>query len=202
MSEHEFKPNSHKYKEGQRNNIPEKKPLEKVVTGKVRTKKNEMRKLADIFIAEDIDTVKKYLLEDILVPTIRNTIVDMIINGAQIIFLGKAGGRTSRSIAERVSYSKCYKGDDRRFDDPRPKPQASYDDITVDSRGEAEAVIDRMLEEIESYGMVSIADLYQLVGITPEHTDYKYGWTDLRRAEVERVRDGYRLKLPRVVTLN
>lgn len=201
MNDMEFKSNSHKSKAEQRVPQTDRKPIEKVVTGKVRVDKGKPHRFSDIFIAEDIDNVKSYLLMDVLVPTIKNTIVDIIINGAQMIFLGKATGRGGRYPAEKVSYGKYYRGDDRRYEPAKAEEKRSYDNITIDSRGEAEMVLDRLIEQLEDYGMVSIADLYQAVGITAEHTDYNYGWTDLRRAEVIRVRDGYQLRLPRVVTL-
>ena len=55
---------------------------------------------------------------------------------------------------------------------------------------------------IETYGLVSVADFYDLVGVTGDYTDNKYGWTDLRNANVIRVRDGYMIKLPRALLLN
>ena len=47
--------------------------------------------------------------------------------------------------------------------------------------------------------MVSVADLYDLVGISGNYTDNKYGWTNLRNSDVQRVRDGYLLKLPKAL---
>ena len=38
-----------------------------------------------------------------------------------------------------------------------------------------------------------------LVGINGSYTDNKYGWTHLRSADVQRVRDGYLLKLPKAL---
>jgi hypothetical protein len=52
---------------------------------------------------------------------------------------------------------------------------------------------------IERYRMVSVADLFDLVGESCSFTDQKYGWTNLRNAEVVRVRDGYMIKLPKAL---
>ena len=49
---------------------------------------------------------------------------------------------------------------------------------------------------------VKIADLYDLVGMDSNYTDNRYGWTNLRSAQVVRVRDGYLLKLPKALPLN
>ena len=52
------------------------------------------------------------------------------------------------------------------------------------------------------YALDRFADLYDLVGITGEHTDNKYGWTNIRNAEIERLRDGgYRIKMPRALPI-
>ena len=54
-----------------------------------------------------------------------------------------------------------------------------------------------MIEMIDTYDEVSVGSLYQLVGITPDFTDDKYGWTNLSTASVSRNRDGYYINLPR-----
>ena len=72
----------------------------------------------------------------------------------------------------------------------------------LDNRGEAEEVLSRMDELIAAYGLVSVADLYDLVGITGDYTDNKYGWTDIRNASVVRVKNGYMIKMPKALPLN
>lgn len=69
-------------------------------------------------------------------------------------------------------------------------------------QGEAEDVLMSLNELIDVYGKASVADLYDLVGISGRYTDVKYGWTNLMTASHTRVRDGYLLKLPRVMPLN
>ena len=70
------------------------------------------------------------------------------------------------------------------------------------SEGEAEDVLSRMDELIDTYGVVSVADLYDLVGISCNYTDNKYGWTNIRNVEPIRVRDGYMLKLPKAMPID
>ena len=62
--------NSHKGRAEKKEAVEEKR-AEKVVHGKVKTKKNEVRKLTDIFISEDVANVKNYILLDVLVPSIK-----------------------------------------------------------------------------------------------------------------------------------
>ena len=50
--------------------------------------------------------------------------------------------------------------------------------------------------------MATIGDLYDLVGMTGDFTDNKWGWDNLSRASTTRVRDGYILVLPRPVVID
>jgi hypothetical protein len=197
MSTQDYKPNSHRYREEQQA-AEERKPVEKVTRGVVKTKKNDIRKLTDVFISDDVKNIKSYVLMDVLVPTIKNAIVDIVTNGVNMIFFGgTAGARKSRGASSYVSYS-SFANRDRREDPVRSRGVYSYDDIILESRGEAEDVLSRMDELIEMYGEASVADLYDLVGVTGQYTDNRYGWTNLKNAEPVRVRDGYMLKMPKV----
>ena len=199
-----YKPNSHKSKEENKTLPDEREKLEKVIKGTVKTKKNEMRKLRDVFISEDVKSVKSYILMDVLVPAIKDAIEDIVTNGIRMVLRGETSARKSSS-ASKISYNRIYDSkinNDRFARDSSPSIRYSYDDIILESRGEAEDVITRMEEIIEEYGFVRVADLYDLVGITGDYTDNKYGWTSIRSAEPVRVRNGYMLRLPRAVPLN
>ena len=206
--EHELsniKPNSHKYKAEQRAEQAEKKRVEKVVKGPVKVKKkSEIHKFADVFISEDAANVKSYILMDVLVPAIKKAVSDIVTNGIDMILYGETGRTKRSSNASKVSYRSYYdhREDDRPYNSYRSKPGYSYDRITLDSRGEAEDVLTRMDELIDTYGVASVADLYDLVGITGDYTDNKYGWTNIRSATVVRVHDGYLLKLPKALPIN
>lgn len=205
----DYAPNSHKSKEEKAlTEVPERKKLEKVVTGKVKTKKrNEISKLGEIFIAEDARNVKSYILMEVLVPAVKKAISDIVTNGIDMLLFGE-GGRTRRtSSASTVSYRNYYDQKDitrRDYSSARVGTRTgySYDDIILETRGEAEEVLARMDELIETYGIVSVADMYDLVGKTCNYTDNKYGWTNILNAEPIHVRDGYMLKMPKAGPIN
>lgn len=201
MSE-EYLPNSHRYKEGQKESLPEKKRVEKVVHGKVKVRpKSGIHKLTDVFISEDAANVKSYIVMDVLVPAVKKAISDIVRDGIDMILYGESKGRSSSS-SSYVSYRDYSRRDEDRFRDrDRDRRGYNHDDIVLESRGEAEEVITRMDELIETYGVVSVADLYDLVGKTCEYTDNKYGWTNVRNAEPIRVRDGWMLRLPKALPL-
>ena len=201
MSE-EYLPNSHRYKEGQKESLSEKKRVEKVIHGKVKVRpKSGLHKLTDVFISEDAANVKSYIVMDVLVPAVKKAISDIVRDGIDMILYGESKGRSSSS-SSYVSYRDYSRRDEDRFRDrDRDRRGYNHDDIVLESRGEAEEVITRMDELIETYGVVSVADLYDLVGKTCEYTDNKYGWTNVRNAEPIRVRDGWMLRLPKALPL-
>lgn len=201
----EYKPNSHKYKVEQAAAQRERKKMDKVVSGKVKTKKKgELRKLTDVFISEDVGNVKSYILMDVLLPSIKNAVWEVITGALDMSLFGGSGRTKKGTNASRVSYRSYYDNgrDHRRDSAPRTRTGYDYDDIVLESRGEADEVLSQLEAAIDMYGMVSVADLYDLVGITGNYTDNKYGWTNLRNAEAVRVRDGYLLKMPKALPLN
>jgi hypothetical protein len=206
MDQLDYKPNSHKSKEEQK--TQDDKKIEKVVKGPVKVKKkNELSKLADVFISEDARNVKSYVLMDVLVPAIKKAISDIVTDGIDMILYGTTGksGRR-RSTADKISYRSYYdrRDDDRRsMNDSGTRTRYSYDEVIIDSRGEAEAVLSRMGEVIDRYGVVSVADFYEMVGEKGEYTDNKYGWNSIRNAEVVRVSGGgYMIRLPRAMAID
>ena len=177
------------------------KRAEKVVKGRVRTKKNELRKWTDIFITEDVHNVKNYILMDVLVPAIKKAIYDIVVNSLDMTMYGGRSGGGRRSNADRVSYTD-YGSASRRDDRRRESRNTSvfdYDDIILDTRAEAEKVLSCMDEIMETYDIVRVADLFDLVGETCPHTANKYGWTNIRNAKIVSVRGGYRIEMPRAV---
>ena len=58
------------------------------------------------------------------------------------------------------------------------------DDIILDTREDAEKVVDQLNEVVDTYGSASVSDLYELVGLQGNFKDNKYGWTDVSSAKV------------------
>lgn len=197
----DYKSNSHASKEKEKNR--EEKKVEKIISGNAKAKKkSEFSKFADVFVSEDAGNVKSYILMDVLVPAVKKAISDIVTNGIDMLLYGETGVHKRNGASSKVSYRSYYDRSNRSPSSSRTRSGYSYDDIILDNRGEAEEVLSRMDEIVATYGTVSVADLYDLVGITGAYTDNKYGWTDIRNASVVRVRDGYMIKLPRALPLN
>lgn len=201
----EYKPNSNKYKKEQQEMVKstDEKRANKVVTGKVITKKEGFfSKLTKGFISDDAKNVKSYVFGEVLIPAIKKAISDIVTDGIDIILYGESrkGGR--RSVADRVSYRSYYDNKPSYRDTASRYDDYSYDNIILETRADAEEVLARMDEMMDTYGLVRVADFKDLVGITGSYTDNKYGWTNIRSAEVVRVRDGYTIRMPRAVPID
>lgn len=183
---------------------PSERKVEKVVTGEVKTKKkSEARKFADVFISEDIHSVKSYVVQDVVVPAITNLIEDIVVNGIRMILRGDTGSGKKRD-RDYVSYRDYARRDERRDRGGRREGSSrfDYEDLVFTGRGDAEAVLDELQDTIETYGLVSVAEFYDAAGRTAPYTAHQYGWTNLRNAEIVRVRGGYIIRLPRAVAID
>lgn len=199
----DYKSNSDKARQEQQSE----KKVEAVITGAAKTrKKGEMQKFADVFIAEDANNVKSYILMDVIVPAVKKAISDIVTTGIDMILYGEAGRSKKNGTASKVSYRNYYdQGADRvragSAGNRRNTPD--YDDILFDTRGDAEAVLDAMNDIISQYGTVSVSDFYDLARVPNDNfTMNRYGWTNISGATAVRVRDSYILKLPRAIPLN
>ena len=198
--------NSHKSKAAAKQEMTEEKAIKGIKgTAKVK-KKTGLSKLTDAFISEDASSVKSYIVDDIIIPTFKKLLFDVIHDGAETIIFGKDGSR-GKGIGTRannyVSYNRFADTRyDRRYESNRPKVTNGYQDIIFESRADAEEALCQMGDLIETYGMASISDLYEIANLTTDNFTYNdYGWTSIRSADVVRDRDGYVIKLPRAIPL-
>ena len=202
----EYKSNSHKSRERTVvEPLPNKKKVEKVVSGPVDIrKKTKLQRFAEAFVSEDVSSVRSYIWSEVIVPSAKKAISDAISNGVDMMLYGEAGTSRKNSNASRISYQNYYeRGNNHRdYSSDRTRTGYNYNEIIFNDRGEAEDVLSRMDELVEAYGNVSVADLYDLVGIAGNYTDNKSGWIDIRTARVVRVRNGYMIELPKAMPLN
>lgn len=209
------KPNPSYKQETKTQDVPEngsdkkEKHVQKVVKGNVKTKKKPAaKKVGEAIIGEDVEEVKSYLLWDVFIPAVKDTIADLVKKGIDALLFGGAHSpkniRRDRNYS-RASYSDYYDRNRREYDrDERRRPRKpnrravhDFDDIVFSDRYDAENVLQSLVDITMDYGMVSVADFYELSGEEPQYTDNKYGWGELRDAKVVRVRDGYVLDLPK-----
>lgn len=191
---------------------PEKK-VEKIVTAGAKRRKTPLgRRVMQSFLGGDTKSVGEYVIGDVLVPAFRDMLMDAVEGGfARMIFpdgngYRRGGGRSRYDRGRPVPYNQYSRPggpprEDRREMSQRGRSRHDFGEIVLDSRMEAEEVLDRMFEMLDKYDAVTVSDLYEMCDISSNYTDNKYGWTDLpNNVGVTRVggrNGGYLLNLPK-----
>lgn len=195
-----------------RMNKKPKKEIKPVVKNEVRIQKKGLgEKFSETFLQADIQSVKNSVIFDILIPAAKDMLSDMtkgLVDG--LLYGDRRGSRTYRDRGSSRVYRKyddCY--DDRprrrqREDDDPPfaSSRSIVDNLIFKTRGEAEEVLSNAIDYIEEYDSISVKDLYAYANKKSDFTKEKYGWYDLSSASVERIREGYLLKLPKPVVID
>lgn len=195
----------------------EKRPrFEKMVNAsEYKKKETAVTKLIDAFLPEDTYDLKDYIINGIVVPMIKDGLEDIghtLIRGSG---RKKSSGRkrSSRYYDDddddiRPAYRKYY--DDRRRDryddDDRyyRSETANFKNVKFSNRGDAERILTKLEDIIYKNRYVSLLDFYDLTGQHSNSTDDNYGWTNLDRARVERLRsdNGYIIRFPSPMPLD
>lgn len=180
-----------------------KEPIKPVVSKDaiVSTHKSLGEKFVDTFMSETVDDVKSWLVVDVIIPGIKNTILDML----GMMFFGGSDysrGRSRGYDRERVSYNSYYSSGRRssrererdrrdRDDSPRRDGKVDYRNIIFRDRRAAEDLVREMHRRIEVYDQVSIAEMFDLMEVTGKYTDNNWGWTRKSDIGIRRVSNGY-----------
>lgn len=208
----DYPTNSHKARDGEDPPKVETKKIEKITQGEVvRRKKPLGKRFAETFVGGDAKGVWGYVTLDVLVPAAKDAIADAFSTGIERMLFGDSRGPSRRARSGysggHVSYNRFSSSssspyrdspnDPRRQMSRRGRSQHDFDEIILETRVEAEEVIDRLFDLVSRYESATVADLYELVGVSGSFVDNKWGWTDIRGAGVTRVRNGYLLDLPK-----
>lgn len=195
------------------NTPKEKKDIQKVITGEVIQKpKSFGKRFRAIFFGGDFKGVVRYVTADVMIPAIKNVIVDSAIEGVKRLVYGEGAYRRRyqdprdprdprrtnyayNRIPER--YRTTMLPDQPPYPGPRTRrPDAS--DVLLASREDAENVLERMGDIIDKYETASVADLHDLIGLPTTYVDNDWGWTRITGASIRQTREGFLLELPAV----
>lgn len=190
------------------------KKSKKVVTGPVARRKKKQHPAE-----ESLAITAGYVFTEVLLPAFRDMLYDGIVAGAgKIIYPGTDRPHTRSSRPQTgvgvakgsyTSYNR-YSDKKRSIGEPkegvrpskRARSQHDFDEFVLSTRKEAVDIIDSMFEDLLDYEVVTVSDLYDKLGVTPQYTDDNWGWTDIRGADVKRIRGGYVLSLPQPKALD
>jgi hypothetical protein len=202
----DYQGNSKKSKEKQ---VESKKQIEKVVTGEVVQKPKTIgRRFKDIFLGGDIKNAARYVTGDVLLPALRNLIVDVTSRGIERFVYGESMYRrrpteyrpsVTYSNPINPTYRTVYPRDRPNLPDQRQRwreDRRDMNEIIFMQRSDAETVVENMIDAIEKYDTISLADYYELCGQPSSHVDNKWGWTYLANIQIRQTKDGFLIDLP------
>lgn len=203
VNEEEYPSNS-QYQKPKEESNPKKREVKKIVQGEVVERKPSLgQRLRETLSGDDAKTVGSYLFSDVIVPAFQDMLQEAIEQGSRGIIYGLTSGRgRGRSNTPGyTAYNRLYSNTSTRKpepeDDRRARPVRGLPIYTFDNRGEAEEVLDQLTIFVDEYGTASVNDYKEMLGRTGEWTDDKWGWTNLRDAQVHRTKGGWYIDFPK-----
>lgn len=181
-----------------------------------KKKKSLLKRFTDVIVGGDSKTVVHYVIGEVIVPQLKDLFVEATSGAVEKMIYGESRPRPRYGArpAGPTNYTKyTVRGTNpigAATRDPRDRPpnptalpkQLDYEEILLQTRVEAETVLERMYDLVREYEAASIHDLKSLVGWSSSYTDQKWGWMDLQGSTIRRVREGYQLEFPRPTALD
>lgn len=217
MDDQEFPGNSQRAKNNEPD--PNEKKIEPIagVAGQVTRKKRSIgKRIKDAFFGGTTEGVGSYVFFEVMLPAAKDMIVDAggeamhrAVYGESRPAYSRGRGRASSgggglghiaydTISTRASTTR----EQRTPLSRRARATFQFDEVILPQRHIADEVLDRMMFLLEKYQVVTVADLYELLDVSAQHTDDKWGWVDLFGSRVTRVSGGYMVELPQPISLD
>lgn len=169
----------------------------------IKQKAPILKRIRQAFTGDDARSVGDYLMFEVLLPALKATLSDMVSQGTNRMLFGNAANAHSniRRSGGGINYNQISRSTVNNRDEPRALSQRdrathTFDNIVLSTRDEAFTVLGRLIDIVEQYDMATVSDLYELVDVTGSFADDRWGWFDLRGADVVPVRNGWILDLP------
>ena len=184
--------------------VEEKKHLDKVVTGNVTIKKkSEGRKILEKIFPSTGSDLKTTLMDDVIFPMLKNGLLEAV---SRILWPNGDGPVRSSSFGggTRINYSGFSKPQARQHYIPAGSTVGfDYDRIAFETRGDAEAVLMALDENIDAYGFATVGAFYEAAGVTTNNAQVeKFCWRSIGDAKVAQVGGGWIIRMPRPMPLD
>ena len=187
-----------------------------------KRKKGLMERLVVGFLGPDgLPGIGAYLNEEIILPSIKNIIVEAVTSGINMAVFGdhsRPSGRPhtqNRTVYRPETDYTSQNTRTSRYTSARPEPSKrgpemirsvkyGVDEYPIESRMDANNVLTMLHEYADRYDYVSVADYYDLLGVKSVYTDHNFGWSfeEILKAVVTPLRGGgYIINLPPVTEI-
>ena len=182
----------------------EKPARESVITGKV-TRRSHGRSV----VAETAAGVWEYVLNQVLLPSLKDTLYDVISGGSSRALFGaggareRGGPRTNYSRYSRPGMAPSNPYTQTRTPSSHGRVSKNSEEVVLETRDQADAVLDALREIVKVYNQASVGDMLELCDIESVFTDGQWGWTDreIVNARIMPDRNGFVLRMPPTVPI-
>lgn len=201
------------------NDLPVKKDIPKpnITKGAVKKKSNLFDKAVDTFLqGRNFADVGHYVLCDVLVPKIIDGLASAGKAAIDGIFYGDgAKAKSAQSQGNnKYNYSSVSRGgvvasggrnsNTNNSHTTYHKVRRGFENVTIESRLDAENMLEYLRTTIDKYESVSIADFYDGFdddNIVAQYTDNNWGWFSLDNVGIRHVPGGWQIDFPEPVKL-
>lgn len=160
--------------------------------GAVLQQKSLGEKVKDMFSLGDIKDIREYAVKQVIIPGIKTGVLALV----EMALFGQVSRRSGTYWNQRTNYSYISSGG-QRIDNSRPsisqKDRAAHNfqNIIFATYQDAEDVVSTLLDLIDRYGSVTVADFYDAAQIEADWAAQDWGWTSFQKLEPRRIREGY-----------
>lgn len=199
----------------QQNSAKKAEPVKAVVqAGSAKmVKKNFLRQMWDDLVVSDLPTVTQTVKNNILIPGIKKLMFDIILGAATNAFYNgnRAAAPTQHfQTYSNPSYSSPGQGywqsqsqsQSNQYMQAAPQNATLYNDILFTDVSAAQRVLDEMIARVDTYGMVTVADMFTMAGVDIPNGNWmltRWGWKNLIGSNVMPGPGGYVLNLPKPI---
>lgn len=163
------------------------------------------QKIKRMFIPSDVKDVKTFMVEQILIPGVKDGILSII----ELMFYGRTSRRIGSSIGQtsKTNYSYISSSGNAigRSQGPsisqRDRAIHNFRDVIFGSYQDAEDVISTLLDLLDRYGQATVADFYDASGIEADWAAEDWGWRSFNKLESRRIQEGYVIDMPQPIYL-
>lgn len=196
MAESEFPSNSRKSKE-----TTERPKLERVTESDAQQRKTPVgTRMKNAMWGPSAKGILAFVAGSVVLPALK----DLASEGLKALTDGMIYGEDARrttssrySSGGKTPYNRMHKAEPERVMSAKGRANHDFGELVLSTRNEGQLILNTLSDLIEDYGHATVAEMYDLAGITGSFTDSKWGWMDIRGADIRRVAEGYVLKMPK-----
>lgn len=182
--------------------------LEPSTTGKVRKKTLVERLVSSLIGPNGLKSVGAHVGHNIIMPAIKQMTANALKAGVDQTIFGQPQQPNNSQFYNPQNYAQGSRPPLQQYNAQYRQPASlaptevvtdySRLEFTIRTYEEAQYVLGRLRDHLGKFGVVTMAQYYNLINQPTEVTHYNWGWNDLTAASVRGVQGGYVIDFPPV----